>query len=53
MWLDVFKAMLGEAGVFERLYAGSVYRNWARVVMVVYLFVVTVMLLNLLVAVLR
>lgn len=45
--------MLGEVGVFEDLYEDSVYRNVAKFVLVVYLLVVTVMLLNLLIAVLR
>lgn len=53
MWLDVFKAMLGEVGVFEDLYEDSVYRDVAKLLLVVYLLVVTVMLLNLLIAVLR
>eukprot|EP00903_Cladosiphon_okamuranus_P009455 g9014.t1 len=51
-WLDVFKAMLGEVGVFEDLYEDSVYRNVAKVLLVMYLLVVGVMLLNLLIAVL-
>lgn len=53
IWLSVFKAMLGEVGVFEELYEDSVYRNVAKVILVVYLVVVAVMLLNLLIAVLR
>lgn len=53
VWLDVFKAMLGEVGVFQDLYDGSVYEEVATVLLVVYLLVVAVMLLNLLIAVLR
>ena len=53
MWLDVFKAMLGEVSVFEDLFEDSVYRDVAKLLLVVYLLVVAVMLLNLLIAVLR
>ncbi|CAM9728979.1 unnamed protein product [Ectocarpus sp. 6 AP-2014] len=52
VWLDVFKAMLGEVSVFSDIYEDSVYRDVARVLLVVYLTVVAVMLLNLLIAVL-
>eukprot|EP00752_Nemacystus_decipiens_P006624 g5955.t1 len=52
LWLDVFKAMLGEVGVFEELYDDSVHRNVAKVLLVFYLIFVSVMLLNLLIAVL-
>lgn len=53
VWLDVFKAMLGEVSVFSDIYEDSVHRDVARVLLVVYLTVVAVMLLNLLIAVLR
>lgn len=53
MWLDVFKAMLGEVSVFEDLFEDSVYRDVAKLLLVIYLLVVAVMLLNLLIAVLR
>ncbi|CAM9300363.1 unnamed protein product [Ectocarpus sp. 8 AP-2014] len=52
VWLDVFKAMLGEVSVFSDIYEDSVYRDVARFLLVVYLTVVAVMLLNLLIAVL-
>ncbi|CAM9165014.1 unnamed protein product [Ectocarpus fasciculatus] len=52
VWLDVFKAMLGEVSVFSDIYEDSVYKDVARVLLVVYLAVVAVMLLNLLIAVL-
>ncbi|CAB1105464.1 unnamed protein product [Ectocarpus sp. CCAP 1310/34] len=50
-WLDVFKAMLGEVSVFAENYEDSVHRYVARFLLVLYLTVVTIMLLNLLIAV--
>eukprot|EP00903_Cladosiphon_okamuranus_P011809 g11097.t1 len=50
-WLDVFKAMLGEADVFEEYYEEEL-GEIAKLLLVVYLFVVSILLLNLLIAVL-
>lgn len=50
-WLSVFKAMLGEIGFFEE-FSGSRYETVATLLLVFYLVVMTIMLLNLLVAVL-
>lgn len=50
-WLSVFKAMLGEVGFFEE-FSGSRYEPVATLLLVLYLVIMTIMLLNLLVAVL-
>ncbi|CBN74883.1 Transient Receptor Potential Channel [Ectocarpus siliculosus] len=50
-FLDLFKAMLGDTGFFE-VFSGDTYDVVATFLLVVYLFIVTVMLLNLLVAIL-
>lgn len=50
-WLDIFKAMLGEVDLFDD-FAGGPYDPAATLLLVVYLLVITVMLLNLLIAVL-
>lgn len=49
--LDVFKAMLGEVGFFDD-FAGTPYYTVATLLLVVYLVIMTIMLLNLLIAVL-
>lgn len=51
-FLAMFKAMLGEVGFFDE-FSGGRYDAVATLLLVLYLFMVTVMLLNLLVAVLR
>lgn len=51
VWLDVFKAMLGEVGVFDDFFDDA-YGDVARFLLVVYLLVMTVLLLNLLIAIL-
>ena len=51
-FLTLFKAMLGEVGFFDE-FSGGRYDAVATLLLVLYLFAVTVMLLNLLVAVLR
>eukprot|EP00903_Cladosiphon_okamuranus_P011810 g11098.t1 len=51
IWLDVFKAMLGETDVFEDFYEDAL-GEIAKLLLVVYLFVVSILLLNLLIAVL-
>lgn len=51
VWLDVFKAMLGEVGVFDDFFDDA-YGGVARFLLVVYLLVMAVMLLNLLIAIL-
>eukprot|EP00752_Nemacystus_decipiens_P004796 g4364.t1 len=50
-WLYVFKAMLGETDVFEDYYEDQL-GEIAKLLLVVYLFVVSILLLNLLIAVL-
>lgn len=50
-FLDLFKAMLGDTDFFE-VFSGDTYDFVATFLLVVYLFIVTVMLLNLLVAIL-
>lgn len=50
-WLDVFKAILGEVGLFDE-FVGRRYEIAATLLLVFYLVVITVMLLNLLIAVL-
>lgn len=50
-WLDVFKAMLSEVDLFDD-FSGGPYDTTATVLLVMYLLVMTVMLLNLLIAVL-
>lgn len=52
IWLGVFKAMLGEVGIFDEFSDGSEYGNVATLLLVVYLVIMAVMLLNLLIAVL-
>lgn len=47
-WLDVFKAMLGETDVFEDYYEDEL-GEVAKLLLVVYLFVVSILLLNLLI----
>ncbi|CAM9399535.1 unnamed protein product [Ectocarpus sp. 12 AP-2014] len=49
--LGLFKAMLGETGLFDE-FSGGRYDPVATILVVVYLFIVTVMLLNLLIAIL-
>lgn len=49
--LDLFKAMLGEVGFFD-IFASHRYNSVATGLLVVYLVIVTILLLNLLVAVL-
>lgn len=51
-FLVLFKAMLGDVGFFEE-FSGGRYDAVATFLLVLFLFTVTVMLLNLLVAVLR
>lgn len=51
VWLDVFKAMLGEVGIFDDYFDGF-YGNVAKFLLVVYLLFMTIMLLNLLIAIL-
>ncbi|CAM9349916.1 unnamed protein product, partial [Hapterophycus canaliculatus] len=51
VWQSVFKAMLGETEYFDEL-SGTTYDGVATVLLVVYLIILTVMMLNLLVAVL-
>lgn len=50
-WLGVFKAMLGEVGLFED-FVGRQYETAATLLLIFYIVVITIMLLNLLVAVL-
>eukprot|EP00752_Nemacystus_decipiens_P018673 g16741.t1 len=49
--LGLFKAMLGDTGIFDE-FSGERYDAVATVLLVVYLFIVTIMLLNLLIAIL-
>lgn len=51
-WLDVFKAMLGETEIFEDFYEDDL-GEIAKLLLVVYLFVVTILLLNLLIGACR
>lgn len=51
VWLGVFKAMLGEVGVFDNFLNG-LYGSVAKFLLVIYLFFITIMLLNLLIAIL-
>lgn len=51
-FLALFKAMLGEVGLFDE-FSGGRYDAVATVLLVLYLFTVNVMLLNLLIAILR
>ncbi|CAM9221663.1 unnamed protein product, partial [Laminaria digitata] len=51
IWLDVFKAMLGEVGVFDEFF-DDIYGTVGRFLLVIYLLVMAVMLLNLLIAIL-
>lgn len=51
VWQSLFKAMLGDTEYFEAL-SGTSYERVATVLLVVYLIILTVMMLNLLVAVL-
>lgn len=50
-WLSVFKAMLGEVGVFDEFFDDE-YGVSARLLLVAYLIITAVVLLNLLIAVL-
>ncbi|CAN0013273.1 unnamed protein product [Ectocarpus fasciculatus] len=50
-FLDIFRAMLGETSFFD-VFSGDTYDAVATILLVVYLFIVTIMLLNLLVAIL-
>ncbi|CAM9524132.1 unnamed protein product, partial [Ectocarpus sp. 12 AP-2014] len=50
-FLDLFKAMLGDTDFFK-VFSGDTYDVVATFLLVVYLFIVTVMLLNLLIAIL-
>lgn len=49
--LGLFKAMLGEVDFFQR-FSGGPYDRVATILVIMYLFIVTIMLLNLLVAIL-
>lgn len=51
VWQSVFKAMLGETEYFDEL-SGTSFDSVATVLLVVYLIILTIMMLNLLVAVL-
>lgn len=50
-WLDVFQAMLGEVDLFDD-FSGGPYDTAATLLLVLYLVIITIMLLNLLIAVL-
>lgn len=50
-WLDVFKAMLGEIGVFGD-FSNTRFDNVASFLLIVYLIIMSIILLNLLIAVL-
>lgn len=52
VWLGVFKAMLGEVGVFETESGDAAYGDAVTALLVIYLVIMAVMLLNLLIAVL-
>lgn len=51
VWQAVFKAMLGETDYFDQL-SGTDYDTVATLLLVVFILVITIMMLNLLVAVL-
>lgn len=51
VWLNAVKAMLGETQFFDD-FSGSVFDTIATVLLVAYLLIMTIMMLNLLIAVL-
>lgn len=51
VWLSTFKAMLGETELFDT-FEGTDYDSVATILLVMYIIILTIMMLNLLVAVL-
>lgn len=51
VWMNAFKAMLGETGFFQN-FSGSIFDSIATALLVAYLLIMTIMMLNLLIAVL-